>query len=317
VPVPPSVDVVSMYDLGRLKTYFSIGAEFQSSGGSLGTASGFFGTNIDENWLTTGPDKDQSCASSTDSEEYREELKGKTPPRPTARPTALSSEPPCGAHPFRFLFNTFVEGELTQIPISSSSSNSSGTPPTGSAVIAKASTTTAPTTTSTTSGSGTIDISKAKGAYVAGGIYTPFLLPAMQWHYRGQANAFFFAPMAEYSFLVPDSTPTGAIANFNTYRAYAGGVRIGHFRLPAHFNREGPELLSYLDITAGKWENYREANGVRGVRLDVNGRYKIPYTLLYIGFDANTGPGGSDFRVFAGTRVDVSTILGKLLPSSN
>jgi hypothetical protein len=53
------------------------------------------------------------------------------------------------------------------------------------------------------------------------------------------------------------------------------------------------------------------------VRLDVNGRYKIPFTILYIGFDANLGPGGSDFRLFAGTRVDVSSILGKLLPSTN
>jgi hypothetical protein len=152
---------------------------------------------------------------------------------------------------------------------------------------------------------------------VEGGVYTPFVLPSTQWHFRGQANAFFIATMAKYVFLDPDSTPAGATTAFNVYRAYAGGFRLGHFRLPAHFNQEAPELLSYLDVTAGRWENYRESNGTRGARLDVTGRYKIPFTILYIGFDANVGPGGSDFRLFAGTRVDVSSILGRLLPSTN
>jgi hypothetical protein len=317
VPLNPTIDVVGLYDLGRLKTYFSVGAEFQGTNGSLGTASGFFGVDIDENWLTTGPDTDPACFSASDSASFRNQVKARLMAKATekarAQSQAVSIPGACGTHPFRFLINTYAEAELTQIPLTSSSSGSSGTPA-ASAVHASATTSGG---TAAPPSSGTFNISSAKGAYVEGGVYTPFLFPSMQWHFRGQANAFFIAPLAKYAFLDPDSTPAGSTTAFNVYRAYGGGFRLGHFRLPAHFNKEGPELLSYLDITGGKWENYRESNGTRGARLDVSGRYKIPFTILYIGFDANLGPGGSDFRLFAGTRVDVSSILGKLLPSTN
>jgi hypothetical protein len=312
VPVNPTIDVVGLYDLGRLKTYFSIGAEFQGSKGSLGTASGFFAVDIDANWLTTGPDTAPACFSASDSAgfrgmvEFQSKLKADKKAARSKKPHADPGE--CGTHPFRFLVNTYIEAELTQIPLTSNSSTPSATPSAAPA-----------TTTGTTppAASSIFSLSSAKGAYVEGGVYTPLLFPSMQWHFRGQANASFIAPLVKYAFLDPDSTPAGATTAFNVYRAYGGGFRLGHFRLPAHFRKEGPELLSYLDVTAGRWENYRESNGTRGVRLDVNGRYKIPFTILYIGFDANLGPGGSDFRLFAGTRVDVSSILGKLLPSTN
>jgi hypothetical protein len=312
IPDNPTIDVVGLYDLGRLKTYFSVGAEFQGSKGSLGSASGFFAVDIDQNWLTTGPDTDPVCFSASDSPSYRIKVTARIQAK--ANEKALSQNKPmsrpgaCGTHPFRLLVNTYAEAELTQIPLTSDSSTPSATPAAASA-----------TTTGTTppAASSAFSLSSAKGAYVEGGVYTPLLFPSMQWHFRGQANAFFIAPLAKYAFLDPNGTPAGATTAFNVYRAYGGGFRLGHFRLPAHFNREGPELLSYLDITGGRWENYRESNGTRGARLDVNGRYKIPFTILYIGFDANLGPGGSDFRLFAGTRVDVASILGKLLPSTN
>jgi hypothetical protein len=229
-----------------------------------------------------------------------------------AQSKAVSVPGACGTHPFRFLINTYVDAELTQIPLTSSLSNASATQAAAPAVRSSA----AASAGTPLFASGALDITTAKGAYVEGGVYTPFVLPSTQWHFRGQANAFFIAPLAKYVFLDPDSTPAGATTAFNVYRAYAGGFRLGHFRLPARFNQEGPALLSYLDVTAGRWENYRESNGTRGTRLDVNGRYKIPLTILYIGFEANVGPGGSDFRLFAGTRVDVASILGKLLPST-
>lgn len=289
-------EVTSLYDLGRLKTYFSAGAEFQASNGSLGGTSGFFDVEIDQNWVSTGPDRAPRCFSKGDSAAYKSQ-NGDTGD--------------CGSHPFRFLVNTYTDAELTQIPLTSNS-------PQPAAPAAGSGSASAATSTSTsTSTSGTFDISAAKGAYVEGGIYTPLLFPSMQWIFRGQANGFFIAPLAKYIFLDPDSPPAGATTGFNVYRAYGGGFRLGHFQLPAHFRKQGPELLSFLDVTAGRWENYREPNGTRGARLDVTGRYKIPYTLLYIGFDANAGPGGSDFRLFVGTRVDVASILGKLLPSAN
>ncbi len=221
----------------------------------------------------------------------------------------------CGVTQFRFMVNTYAEAELTQIPLTSSTTQNSATTQTSS--LRPAATNGTSTGSGSTSSSGSFDISKAKGAYVEGGIYTPFMPSIFQWNFRGQSNGFFVAPMAKYIFLDPDTTPAGATTSFNVYRAYAGGVRLGHFRLPARFNKENSELLSYVDITGGKWEDFREPNGSRGARLDVKGRYKLPYTLLYVGFEANVGPGGSDYRLFAGTRVDVSTILGKLLPSTN
>jgi len=317
VPVNPSIDVVGLYDLGRLKTYFSAGAEFRGSNGSLGSPSGFFAVDIDQNWLTTGPDTSPTCFSASDSASFRNQVtaplqakadqKAKGQSKPPAGPAA------CGAHPFRFLVNTHVDAELTQIPLTSNLPNVTAIQAAAPAVRASAVTAggTPP------SASSALAISTAKGATVEGGVYTPFLLPSMQWHFRGQTNTFFIAPLAKYAFLEPDSTPAGVITRLNVYRAYAGGFRLGHFRLPAHFHKQGPDLLSYLDVTGGKWENYRESNGTRGARLDVTGRYKIPYTLLYIGFDANVGPGGSDFRLFAGTRVDGSSILGKLLSSTH
>jgi hypothetical protein len=308
VPDNPAIDVVGLYDLGRLKTYFSVGAEFQGSKGSLGSASGFFAVDIDVNWLTTGPDTAPTCFSASDSPKFvdnvKAQLRAKAQARAQARSKPIRSAGPCGTHPFRFLINTYTEAELTQIPLTSIAAPAVRAPATASGSASPAT-------------SGAFNISAAKGAYVEGGVYAPFLFSSMQWHFRGQANAPFIAPLVKYAFLEPDSTPAGAITNFNVYRAYGGGFRLGHFRLPAHFHQEGPELLSYLDVTAGRWENYRESNGTRGARLDVNGRFKIPLTILYIGFDANVGPGGSDFRLFVGTRVDVGSILGRLLPSTN
>lgn len=297
-----TAEVTSLYDLGRMKTYFSVGAEFQGTNGALGTTSGYASVNIDENWITTGPDTKAKCFSASDSSTFREN-NGDTHN--------------CGAHPFRFLLNTYVEAELTQIPLTTSTANTTSSGTQGTSQVARAAAAAGGTTTTGSTSTSTFDISKAKGAYVEGGVYAPLLLPSMQWSFHGQENAFFFAPIAKYAFLEPDSSPAGSTTSFNTYRAYSSGFRWGHFRLPSHFAKQGPELLSYVDVTWGRWENYREANGSRGTRMDVNGRYKIPYTLLYLGFEANVGPGGSDFRLFAGTRVDVSSIIGKLLPSTN
>jgi hypothetical protein len=47
--------------------------------------------------------------------------------------------------------------------------------------------------------------------------------------------------------------------------------------------------------------------------MDATGQLKIPYTVFYLGFDVNTGPGGSYYKVFAGARVDASTVLGPVM----
>lgn len=295
--------VTSLYDMGRFKAYFSAGAEMDGSGGSLGTATGFVGVNMDSNILTIG-DETSGCFTGT-GHTYR------------------SADAGCEENVQRFMLNTYLEAELTQIPISSNSSSSSSSktasPTTTSLVSAAAaagngSGTSGGSTTGTSTSS--IEPLKAKGAYVVGGLYAPWVPKFAQWRFRGQRNAFFVGPLANYGFQVPGNNPKGTPA-FNVFRSYSGGFRFGHYRMTVR-KQTAPELLSYLDVTWGKWENFREAvTGIRGTRLDVAGRYKIPYTILFLGFDANTGPGGSDVRLYAGTRVDISTILGKLLPSTN
>jgi hypothetical protein len=341
-----AIEVISLYDLGRLKTYFSIGAEFQGNNGSLGTTSGFAAMNLDANWLTTGSDMKPFCPAQGDSPAFRGMLREinerrsvvrklrVNPPDKSAPPKRSADVSPentvesrkmqlpfqpkeCDGRETRILINSYAEAELTQIPLTSSSQSSGGTNP-GSTPTAIAEPRAATTqATGSGSNSSSLDVSKAKGAYVELGTYLPILPAAAQWTWRGQDNAFFVAPMAKYIFLEPNTTPNGATTSFNAYRAYAGGVRLGHFRLPSHFYKQNPELLSYVDFTFGKWENFREASGTRGVRFDAKGRYKIPYTILYVGFEANVGPGGSDYRMFAGTRLDISSVLGKLLPTTN
>lgn len=309
IPTNPAIQILSLYDLGRVKAYFSVGAEFQGTNGTLGSTSGFVGVNIDENWFTSGAAMSGLCPAAGETNPYQTQI---------SLQNQGQGRRACGVPQSRLMINTYTDAELTQIPLTSSTSQSAGgTPSSSQDLRAMAATSSGSPTSSNSASSSSFDISKAKGAYVEGGVYAPIVPSATQWTFRGQANGFFVAPMGKYIFLEPDTTPAGTTTNFNAYRAYAGGFRIGHFRLPSRFDKQNPELLSFLDLTWGKWENFREADGSRGARFDAKGRYKIPYTLLYIGFEANVGPGGSDFRLFAGTRVDISTILGKLLPSTN
>ena len=281
------ITVTSLYDLGRAKVYFSVGAELQGSSGSLGNAAGFFAADIDENWFTWNRRKDALCFSALDSVSY------------IGQATRRSGTQECGKFQRRLLVNTYVEGQLTQIPTTSNSSSTS-----------------AGATASTPASSSLGSLTSAKGGYVEGGIYVPVLFGRMQWRYRGQSYAFFGAPLAKYAFLVPGGTAVGAASNFSVYRAYAAGFRLGHYQLPDDFSRHQPRLQSYLDITGGRWENFRESNGTRAVRLDVTGCFLIPFTPLSVGFDSNTGPGGAYFVLFAGMRLDVTSILNKVLPST-
>ncbi len=86
--------------------------------------------------------------------------------------------------------------------------------------------------------------------------------------------------------------------------------------MPTYPKSEGPELINYLDITGGKWDNLTYAGSPRA-RVDIPGRFKIPFTPLYIGGEVNVGDGPDDLRIFVGTRVDVGPLLAKLIPSTN
>jgi len=84
--------------------------------------------------------------------------------------------------------------------------------------------------------------------------------------------------------------------------------------MPAFPKSEGPSLLSYIDLTAGKWQNFRLDPMHTTIRFDGSGRFMIPHTPLYVGAEINLGRGPEDIRFLGGTRIDIGSILGKVLP---
>ena len=103
----------------------------------------------------------------------------------------------------------------------------------------------------------------------------------------------------------------------------AFGGRLGFLGFAPNPTR-APELISYIDFTYGRFDNYfvpkyNDSSEVRFPwRFDLTGLFKIPVTPLYIGFDMNKGIGPDNMTLFVGLRTDLSTLLSKLItvPSS-
>ena len=207
-----------------------------------------------------------------------------------------------GTGSFKFTVNAYFEGSLRQIPLTNAS-----------------------TSGGTTAAGSTANISQFQGAYLEGGAYVPLMPSQTQWTYHGQNNALFLAPIGKFGFQGFGSSAAGvsgisaSIANPTTSevnRFYSAGLRLGHFRLPADSDKTAPELISWLDVTTGKWNNFREKSGTVANHLGVAGQLKVPLTPLNIGFEVNVGPGGDYMSIFAGTRLDVGALLGKLVPTA-
>lgn len=135
----------------------------------------------------------------------------------------------------------------------------------------------------------------------------------------------------------------------DVYNFFSFGVRLGHFRYPRLvkpcplnsqgvptranptddcevFEDYGPELVSWLDITTGRWENFElvvpsgqfDAAGnpitvrERRWRYQAEGRLKIPETPFLVGFDGNFGKGPDDLRFGFGIRFDVGRVIQTL-----
>lgn len=85
-----------------------------------------------------------------------------------------------------------------------------------------------------------------------------------------------------------------------------------------------PELISWLDITTGRWENFQVMTNVmdapghivtvtrRPWRYQAEGRLQVPGTPFLVGFDGNFGEGKDDVRFGFGMRFDVGKLLQKL-----
>ena len=76
--------------------------------------------------------------------------------------------------------------------------------------------------------------------------------------------------------------------------------------------------ISYMHATWGHSGSFPEkektaiTQGVKALRMFVEGRLKIPDTGLQLGFDANLGDEHQDVRFLVGTRFDIGQLIGRL-----
>jgi hypothetical protein len=212
-------------------------------------------------------------------------------------------------------FNTFFETRLTTIPVPAETK----TEVPGDM----------PTETKTE-----IDsfLASKKSAMMQIGAYAPMYAQSWRWHHDGFENALFVAPLLKAGILTisnnPDTAESKIFGGDDVFNFKAGGFRLGHYKLLNDKN-QAPELISYLDITLGKWENFEvlvpksskvvvntgaepEREQIRKLRWGFEGRLRVPFTPLQIGFDANLGKGRDDVRFIFGTRFDIGTLFAKI-----
>ena len=148
--------------------------------------------------------------------------------------------------------------------------------------------------------------------------------------FKNEDNALFVAPILKAGLIASTGKHRGITmdARNNNYGYWNSGIRFGHIRLDAKPKQVAPELLSFLDLTVGKFDNFRTprrrpATGEtlvgdqfnRDLRFEAHGRFKIPQTPMYLGFTGDLGPGPDDLRIFFGTRFDIGQLIGKALPN--
>ena len=229
---------------------------------------------------------------------------------------------------FYWRVNPFVNARLTTIPVLSAppppatSGSTSGRGTSGSGGTASQ-----PTGGSNT----TTDFLKSKkSAQIQAGVYVPFFHGRTSWQFKGANNSWFFGPIFKMAFqTITGGLTTGESARFggdDLFNSFATGVRFGHYSFEPTASQDlSPELHSYLDITAGKWENFERCTTPaasagstpsltckKDIRLGAEGRLKIPATPFQVGFDLNTGEGRDDLRFLLGVKFDIGKLFGGL-----
>lgn len=289
------------FDWGRVRAYFSAGVMFSKERDSFSQQDMMIGFNVDSNWWQRNSD----------------EIWGKRFGPPFFKPFTH--------------FNTFFEAKLGAAPVITPAPASSPT------------TATNPTPTPTpASGNSTgckdnasIDcfLASRKVATMQIGGYAPAYFSWMKWEFNKSDNAIFIAPLAKAGIQTITSQEVernNLLRGDDVFNFFGFGARIGHFQL-SNRNRS-PELISYLDIVSGKWENFDLQTPVldknrmpvlnedktpailkhRDWRIGIEGRLKIPQTPLFVGFDANLGKGPDDLRFVFGMRFDMGKLFGSL-----
>jgi hypothetical protein len=164
-------------------------------------------------------------------------------------------------------------------------------------------------------------VASRKGALMQVGVYLPFYGPQTSWVYDGAVNTFFIAPLFRGGIQTINGADGEQTVNQDgepddVYHYMAGGVAIGHQKLSGTTNQT-PEIISYLHFAWGKSEafKYKKAGSETTLnpwRMMVEGRLKIPYSAMQIGFDANLGEGRDDVRFVFGTRFDIGEAISRV-----
>jgi hypothetical protein len=245
--------------------------------------------------------------------------------------------------------NTFFDSRLTSVATQSNDSASAGTAQNGGGGAG-----------GQTSSLDTF-IKSRKAASLHVGVYLPFrtghwTVPAQDSNKSDDYYSFFLAPLAKAGFTTiidNGNSPTSAPNTGRFFTSYTYGVRLGvfhdHKTDTGYDTNKASELVSYVDITLGRFgnfESFRDLTAERGLtattheflrrrdyRYSFEGLLKIPQSIFVVGFNANIGatryPGDrllagqldrahpysivhDDLRFFFGARLDFANVLQKL-----
>ncbi|HWQ02848.1 MAG TPA: hypothetical protein VNL38_00065 [Candidatus Nitrosotenuis sp.] len=269
-----AVATSSVTDWGRARATFTSGIILsqqsnQADDDQFSKAHAYLGFNLDYNWYTRPL--------------FKEDVeKGKAKERR------------------QFLVNTYFDARLTSIAVCAQETTSG----TGGTVTQPC---------NPASPAGTQEFLRSrKAALIQGGIFFPIVFKSATWTHDGSRNALFIAPIGKAGLQTitsrEEAQAAGTSAEDTTFHFLAAGVRLGHYKFYASANR-APELISYLDILGGTWENFEIPDDKR---LAIEGRIKIPSIPLFFGVDVVFGKGRDDVRFLFGTGFDVGNLVGLL-----
>jgi hypothetical protein len=174
------------------------------------------------------------------------------------------------------------------------------------------------------------------GRSVEEGFWAPFAVSRLHGDFGGDSVAFFVAPMAKIGIQERNGsfqtqavhlTINGQPVIGNELRSGpffygAAGVRLGYLR---YFDSEAtrpistaPVLLSFVDITAGRWQNFAAPGDHAGEarvpwRVEVKGSISVPRFPVFFGIYWNGGVSApNDYRVFVGLRTEFAQMATKI-----
>jgi len=159
-------------------------------------------------------------------------------------------------------------------------------------------------------------IQSQKAATFQGGAYLP-LIAGQPWSTGASRYSLFVAPLAQTGFttLTSDTIAATSVTD-RFFKSYSFGARLGVFQ-HSRSASEAPELVSYVDITRGRFGDFGHP-----WRYSLEGLFKVPHSPLVLGFNANIGTGGNlaftqprdDLRFLVGAQFDFAKFL-KALPA--